>query len=96
VALAYSSSNAVETAKALKAFSKTNELLVIEGGILSGRTLSAGDIDALAELPSLDQLRGQFLGLLEAVPQKLLRVLQAPSRDFVGVLEARRRQQDEA
>ena len=96
VALAFNDSNAVETAKALKAFNKTNKLLVIEGGLLSGRTISADDIDALAELPSLDQLRGQFLGLLQAVPQQLLRVLQAPSRDFVGVLEARRRQQEEA
>lgn len=96
VALAYSATNAVETAKALKAFSKKNDLLVIEGGLMSGRVLSADDISALADLPSLDQLRGQFLGLLQAVPQKLLRVLQAPSRDFVGVLEARRRQQEEA
>lgn len=96
VALAYSNTNPVETAKTLQAFNKTNELLVIEGGILSGRTLSAEDIDALAKLPSLDQLRGQFLGLMQAVPQKLLRVLQAPSRDFVGVLDARRRQQEDA
>ena len=96
VALAYSSSNPVETAKALKAFSKENALLVIEGGIMSGRALSAADIDALAELPSLDQLRAQMLALLQAVPQQLLRVLQAPSRDFVGVLEARRREQEEA
>ena len=62
--------------------------------LLDGGVASAEDIDALAKLPSLDQLRGQFLGLMQAVPQKLLRVLQAPSRDFVGVLDARRRQQE--
>ena len=96
VALAYSSTNPVETAKALNEFSKDNELLVIEGGIMAGRALTAADVEALAKLPSLDQLRGQFLGLLQAVPQQLLRVLQAPSRDLVGVLDARRRQQEEA
>ena len=90
IALAYAEANAVDTAKALKAFGKTNKLLVIEGGLLSGKTLSADDVEALAELPSLDQLRGKLLGLLQAVPQKLLGVLQAPARDFVGVLEARR------
>jgi large subunit ribosomal protein L10 len=95
IALAYSTTNAVDTAKALKTFSKTQKLLLIDGGMLSGKTLSAEDVDALAKLPSLDQLRGQFLSLLQAVPQKFLRVLQAPSRDLVGVLEARRHQLDE-
>lgn len=95
VALAYTSGDPVALAKALSDFAKDTEVFEIEGGLLSGKPMSTEDVTALASLPSMEQLRAQFLGVLQAVPQKLLRVLQAPSRDLVGVLAARQRALEE-
>jgi large subunit ribosomal protein L10 len=64
-------------AKALCTFAKTCDKLVIRGGVLGGKLLSAADVEALSQLPSREQMLSMFVG-----------VLQAPMRDFVGVLAA--------
>ena len=56
----------VAVAKVAVEFARTNEKLVIIGGALGTQTLDADGIKALAELPSLDALRGKILGLLAA------------------------------
>jgi large subunit ribosomal protein L10 len=82
------SKDPVAAAKVAHTFAKTNEKLVIIGGALGDKILSAADVKALASLPSLDEIRAKFLGLLQAPAQKIAGVLQAPARDLVGVTKA--------
>lgn len=76
-------------AKALAEYFKSKEKVTVKGGALGNRTLSAEDISQLATLPSLDQLRGQLLALLNTPASSLVTVLSAPARDMVTVLKAK-------
>lgn len=82
------SKDAVAAAKIAHNFAKTNEKLVIIGGALGEKILSAADVKALASLPSLDELRSKLVGLLQAPASKMVGLLQAPARDLVGVTKA--------
>ena len=82
------SKDAVAAAKVAQTFAKTNEKLVIIGGALGDKILSAADVKALASLPSLDELRSKLVGLLQAPASKMVGLLQAPARDLVGVTKA--------
>lgn len=85
--IAYSA-DPVAAAKAVAAFAKDNQKLTILAGSLDGKVLSVSDVDALAKLPSLDQLRGMIIGLLQAPAQKVARVLQAPAGQLARVFAA--------
>lgn len=83
-----SSVDPVVAAKVAHNFAKTNKKLIIIGGALGQKILSAAEVETLAKLPSLDEIRAQLVGLLVAAPTKLAGVLQAPARDLVGVTKA--------
>ena len=85
----------VAVAKTAVDFSKTNEKLVILGGALGPRTLNADGIRALAELPSLDVLRAQLVGLISTPATRLAAVLAAPGGGLARVFGAYSRSQDE-
>ena len=53
-------------AKVAVAYAKENDKLIIVGGALGGAALGRGDVRSLAELPSLDTLRAQLIGVLNA------------------------------
>jgi len=55
---------------------------------LGAKLLSTEEIEALAKLPSLDEIRSKLVGLLVAAPTKLVGIMQAPARDLVGVTKA--------
>ncbi len=78
----------VAVPKALVEFTRKNEKLVIVGGGLKGTVLDAAAVKALAELPSLDALRGQLVGLIQAPAQRLVSLLQAPAGQLARVLKA--------
>ena len=78
----------VAVAKVAVEFARTNEKLVVIGGALGTQTLDADGIKALAELPSLDALRGKILGLLAAPATRIAGVLQAPAAQLARVLGA--------
>ena len=63
-------------------------IIVILGGMAVGTVLDLDGIKALAELPSLDQLRGKIIGLLQAPATKIAGVLQAPAGQLARVLSA--------
>jgi large subunit ribosomal protein L10 len=86
-ALAYSS-DPVAAAKVVVAFAKKNEKLVILGGAMAGQTLDVAGVRALASLPSLDELRGQLVGLIQAPATKIAGVVQAPAGQLARVLKA--------
>ena len=78
--------------KIVSEFAKKNDKLQIVGGGLSGTLLDAASVRALAELPSLDELRGRLIGLLNAPASRLVGVLQAPGGQMARVLAARAEQ----
>lgn len=80
--------DSVAAAKAAYNFAKTNDKLVILGGALGDKILSVEEVEQLAKLPSLDEIRSKLVGLLVAAPTKLAGILQAPARDMVGVTAA--------
>jgi len=78
----------VAAARAAVAFANRNDKLTIVGGGLSGQPLDAAAVRALATLPSLDELRGRIVGLLQAPAAKLARLLQAPAAQIARVVAA--------
>ncbi|MAU40004.1 MAG: 50S ribosomal protein L10 [Kordiimonas sp.] len=86
-ALGYSE-DPVASAKVLVKFAKDNEKLVILGGAMAGQALDVNGVEALAELPSLDELRGKLVGVLAAPATKVAQVLQAPAGQLARVFGA--------
>ncbi|MBV1830896.1 50S ribosomal protein L10 [Komagataeibacter sp. AV436] len=78
----------VAVAKVLVEFAKTNDKLVLLGGSLGAQTLSVESIKALAELPSLDVLRAQLVGLISTPATRIAGVLQAPAGQLARVFGA--------
>ncbi len=79
----------VAVAKALADSAKATNVLVIRGGVMQGRTISAEDVDELAKLPPFDVLRGQVLGAIVGPLQSLLGLVSAPLQNLVGLIDAR-------
>jgi large subunit ribosomal protein L10 len=68
----------LQTSKAVFKFKSENEeVLDVIGGRFEGQFFSAKDVEALSKLPTKDEMRAQFLGLLEAVPAQTLSVIDA-------------------
>ena len=88
LATGFALDEAPSLAKTLVDFADKNDKLVIKGGFLGTNFLSAKEIEALAKLPSLDQLRGQILGLLNAPAQNIAGVVASGVRQVVNVLDA--------
>lgn len=78
----------VAVAKTAVEFAKTNEKFVVLGGALGTQTLDANGVKALAELPSLETLRAQLLGLIQTPATRIAGVLQAPAGQVARVLAA--------
>lgn len=92
--LAYSD-DPVAAPKVAVNFAKDNENLVILGGAMGATVLDPAAVKSLASLPSLDELRGTLVGLIQAPAGKIARVLNAPAGKLARVLAAQG-QQDEA
>jgi len=83
-------------AKVLVDSAKTNDKLTIIGGMLGDRRLTPAEIEALATLPSLDQLRAQILGLVSAPAQGIASAVANGVRQVVNVLDAYAKKDDSA
>lgn len=82
------STDAVAAAKVVAEFAKGNDKLVIIGGALGDKVLDKAAVEALSKLPSLDELRGKLLGLLQAPAQRLATLAQAPAAQVARVIGA--------
>ena len=76
--------------KALRDYSRSNQLLVIKGGVLGDKILDAAGTTALAELPSREVLLARFAGGLAAPLQQFASLLQALPRNLAYGLAALR------
>ena len=83
------SADPVAAAKALVSFAKDNDKLTIIGGSMDGTPLDKAGVEALATMPSLDELRGKLVRLIQAPASKLARVTQAPAGKVARVVQAR-------
>ncbi len=83
-----SSADPVAAAKAAVDFAKTNDKLEIVGGAMGSTLLDANGVKALAELPSLDELRAKIVGLVQAPATKLAQLVQAPAAKLARVVGA--------
>ena len=86
-ALAWST-DPVAVAKTAVEFAKTNDKFVVLGGALGTQTLDASGVKALAELPSLETLRAQLVGLIQTPATRIAGILQAPGGQVARVLAA--------
>jgi len=78
----------VAAAKVAVEFAKKNEKLMIIGGALDAQQLDEEGIKALATMPSLDELRGKLIGVLQAPASRIVGVLQAPAAQLARVFNA--------
>jgi large subunit ribosomal protein L10 len=85
--IAYSS-DPIAAAKVLVEYVKTNSSLEILGGMMGNSHLDADQVKALASLPSLDELRGELIGLINAPASKVAQVLQAPASQLARVCKS--------
>jgi len=82
------SKDPVAAAKVVADYRKSNEKISIVAGGLDGTGLDAAQVDALAKLPSLDELRSKLIGVLQAPATKVAGVLQAPAGQLARVFAA--------
>jgi large subunit ribosomal protein L10 len=86
----------VAAAKVVVEFANRNDKLTIIGGGLAGRRIDGAEVRELARLPSLDELRGKLVGLLQAPATRLAVVLQAPAGQIARVVARYGENQSEA
>ena len=86
--IAYSA-DPVAAAKATVTYAKENEKLVILGGAMGKTLLDSKAVKALADLPSLDELRAKIIGLVQAPATKIARILKEPGAQLARVLHAK-------
>jgi large subunit ribosomal protein L10 len=82
------SNDPVAASKIAVAYAKENDKLVILGGVVGTTALDVNGVRALAELPSLDELRGKIAGLLKAPATKLAGLMAAPGGQLARVIAA--------
>jgi large subunit ribosomal protein L10 len=87
VAIAFSP-DPVSAPKVVADFAKANEKLKMLGALMGETVLDQNGVKALATLPSLDQLRGKIIGLIQAPATKIAGILQAPGGQLARVIAA--------
>jgi large subunit ribosomal protein L10 len=83
-------------AKAFKDFAKGQENLEVKGGIMGDKLLSRADVEALADLPPLEVVRAQLLGVLSGPARNVASVMASGVRQVVNVLNAYAEEDQEA
>jgi large subunit ribosomal protein L10 len=76
----------IATAKLVKQYSKDFEKLNVKAGFFDGDVLDSKGVDAVAELPSKEELQSKLLATLQEAPRLLLSMLQAAPRDLLFLL----------
>ena len=87
-AIAFVEGDAAAVAKALRDYARSNANLVLKGGVMGSKALTADETRALAELPSREVLLAQLAGALQAPMAKLAGLLQALPRNTAYGLQA--------
>ena len=91
-ALVFAFDDIVQTAKTVSDFVRTSRILTVKGGLMENRAVSAADVEAIATLPSREELQAKLLGMFVSPMSRTLGVLSGPSRSLVYLLNARAEQ----
>ncbi len=89
-AIAFVTGDPVESAKGLRDFAKENPALVIKGGVMDGKALSADEIKKLADLESREVLLAKLAGAMKAKPSQAAALFQALPSKLVRTVDALR------
>jgi large subunit ribosomal protein L10 len=79
----------VTIAKLVSDYARTQKIIVIKGGILENRLISADQVDSLAKTPPRNQLQAQIVGSLQGPAATLVNLFTAPLRDLAYIIQAR-------
>ena len=90
------SADPVAAAKVAVDFAKTTDKFEIVGGAMGATALDAAGVQALATMPSLDELRAKIVGLIVAPATKIATIAQAPAAQLARVLKAYAEKESEA
>jgi large subunit ribosomal protein L10 len=89
VAVAFAHNNLAKTAQAVLDYRKNVEIFRVKGALAGSSVFpDEAQVEALATLPPIEQIRGEIVGLIIAPAANLLSLLTAPAQDLVSVLEA--------
>ncbi|MBB5938133.1 50S ribosomal protein L10 [Streptomyces zagrosensis] len=94
-AIAFVTGDPVESAKGLRDFAKDNPHLVIKGGVLDGKALSADEINKLADLESREVLLSKLAGAMKGKQSQAAALFQALPSKFIRTAEALRAKKEE-
>ena len=94
-AIAFVTGDPVAVAKSLREFARANPLLVVKGGVLDGKPMSADEIRWLADLESREVLLARMAGAMQATLGSAASLLQAPLAQAARLAEALRQQRAE-
>ncbi len=83
------SKDPIAAARVAVKYAKENEKLVILGAAMGSTVLDAKGVQALADLPSLDELRAKLIGLLNAPATKIARTVKEPGAKLARVIQAK-------
>ena len=87
-AIAFVKGDPVDAAKGLRDFARANPLLVIKGGVLDGKALSAAEVTKIADLESREVLLAKLAGALKALPTRAAGLFQAPLSQMARLAKA--------
>ncbi|MBD8057393.1 50S ribosomal protein L10 [Cellulomonas sp. JH27-2] len=93
-AIAFVNGDPVEAAKGLRDFAKANPALVIKGGVLDGRALTAAEVTKLADLESREVLLAKAAGAMKAKLYQAAYVFTANTAQAARVIDALRQKQE--
>ena len=85
-AVAFNADSPVALAKVLTTFAKTNAAISFKGAVVEGRSIPAAQIQAIADLPTREQLVGRLLFMLQSPVRRFVTVLNGPVRNLASVL----------
>jgi large subunit ribosomal protein L10 len=86
-AVAWVKGDPVAAAKVIATFAKDHPALIVKGGVLDGRVMSADEAQGLATVDALDVSRAKIMGLLTAALQQIVFTLEAPIQRMMYVLQ---------
>jgi len=95
-AIAISYGDPVALAKVLADFAEDRDAFALKAGVLEGNAVTPAEIAQIAKLPSMDELRGKIVGLIQAPATKLVRLLSEPGAQVARVVRARGSQEGAA
>ena len=87
-AFVFSGNDVAASAKAVKNFAKDNENLEIKGGLMEGAAVTAAEVEALASLPSREELMAKIAGAISGVARGLATGINGVPRSVAGAIKA--------